>query len=129
MAALAFPGMDFAFLFEVDPRYADVVLEVDATPGTTSSASADPPHLVLHFETILHHEFGHTMALRHHYAEGQDTHVILPPPGETHCVMARNATEYCSACRAATNLDLNAHAEPRLGKVMQDFLHRYPQGY
>ena len=120
-----FPGYHFDFRYGVDPAatYAHAILGV---PGGSAASGRD---LYLHYETIFAHEFGHVVKVLHHYEDadlstiGKGLHF---PPGETGCVMDRNDTQYCSACRAALNLPLDADNSETASDVI---LARYPPGW
>jgi hypothetical protein len=127
MADAAYPGYHFDFRFGVDPAscYAHAILGL---PTNTSSTSGHT--MSLHFETIFNHEFGHVLNLRHHYdtdaATGTGQHF---PPGELGCIMDRNSQQFCSACRAAMNLPLDADNAAAADASSSAILDRYPPGW
>lgn len=123
MANLFFPGLDFEFHFGADPSTTDMQIVVGGL-GFTSSAGGDYGYL--YYETIFGHEFGHMLNVPHHYV-GNDTstHVFMPP-GEDKCIMARNSNQYCSGCKAAMHLDLDADNGTALSAITSDILDRYP---
>jgi hypothetical protein len=127
MAEAAYPGYHFDFRFGVDPAsaYAHAILGL---PTNTSSTSGHT--MSLHFETIFNHEFGHVVALRHHYdtdaATGTGQHF---PPGETGCIMDRTTSQFCSACRAALNVPLDADTGTAFSTASSAILSRYPAGW
>lgn len=121
-AALSFPGLNFEFLFGADPDKTDV--HVEAGPdGGYSTAGIN--YVYLYYETIFAHEFGHVLNILHHYEDDPSTHIHLPP-NEVHCIMARNANQYCSGCRAAMHLDLDADNGAEISALSDDILSRVP---
>jgi hypothetical protein len=123
MATLSFPSLNFEFLFGVDSTTTDMLVEVGGI-GMTSHAGGN--YAYLYYETIFGHEFGHVLNIAHHYPGADITTRIYMPPGEDYCVMARNSNQYCSGCRAAMHLDLNADTGTELSTVSGDILSRYP---
>ncbi len=127
MAEPAYPGYHFEFRFGVDPAscYAHAILGL---PSTTSSTTGRT--MSLHFETIFNHEFGHVLNLRHHYdtdaTTGTGQHF---PPGESGCIMDRNADQFCSACRAALNIPLDVDTGNAFNVAASAILARYPPGW
>jgi hypothetical protein len=123
-----FPGYHFAFSYGEDAgaTYAHAVLGV---PGNSSTNGRT---MQLHYETILPHEFGHVVKVLHHYDDadlstiGRGLHF---PPGESGCVMDRNDEQYCSACRAALNVPLDADNAQASGAASSAILARYPPGW
>ncbi len=123
MATLAYPGLDFEFLFGADPATTDMLVEVGGI-GATSHAGGN--YAYLYYETIFGHEFGHILNIPHHYPGADTSTTIFMPPGEDHCVMARNSNQYCSGCRAAMHLNLDADTSVALSAITSDILSRYP---
>jgi hypothetical protein len=128
MAEPVFPGYRFNFHYGIDPAaaYAHAILGV---PGDSHTSGRD---VYLHYETIFNHEFGHVLKVLHHYDDadlstiGKGLHF---PPGETGCVMDRNEEQYCSACRAALNVPLDADNGEAAGAASSAILARYPRGW
>lgn len=106
---------------------ADVVYEVRGS-GTTSQAfpGESPPRVYLYYEPILGHEFGHILNVPHHYIGSDIANPVHLPPGETKCVMARNASTYCSGCRAAMHLDPFVDHGAAILAISSDINSRYP---
>ncbi len=81
----------------------------------------------LYFETIFNHEFAHVMQVRHHYdstAEiGNGNHM---PPGETQCIMDRNSSQFCSACRTALSIPLDIDNDATINAASAEIRDRYP---
>ena len=130
-ARLTFPGMDFRFSPGSDFTGAELLLELKgAEPKQFAEYGGNYMHL--NVETLFGHEFGHTMNLQHHYEDDDEGKPIFEPtlwmpPGEgDQCVMARKGVEYCSGCRAALALDLNAANAGGIDKIGQDLLSHYP---
>lgn len=121
----AFPNYRFQFSETADPAtsYAHAIL---AHPGTSSGAGGV---MQLHYETIVNHEFGHLMAIPHHYPGSDGGSGLHFPPGENLCVMDRNSSEYCSACRTALNVPLDANNSAVIDAAAADILSRYPPGW
>lgn len=128
MADLQFPGYHFDFRLGRDTpgAYAQAVL---AHPGTSNA----PGRIVyLHFETIFGHEFGHVLKVLHHYSDADINTIgtgLHFPPGERGCVMDRNENEYCSACRAALNVPLDADNDDAINAIGNVILTKYPPGW
>ena len=123
LATQSFPGLNFDFLFGADPATTDMQVVVGGN-GVVSHAGGN--YAYLYYETIFGHEFGHILNVPHHYAGNDVANPIFLPPGENHCVMARNSNQYCSACRAAMHLDLNADTSAAVSAAMSDISGRYP---
>lgn len=123
MATLSFPDLEFEFLFGVDPATTDMLVEVGGLGGTSQAGGN---YAYLYYETIFGHEFGHILNIPHHYPGADTSTTIFLPPGEDHCVMARNSNQYCSGCRAAMHLNLNADTSAELSAIASDILSRYP---
>jgi hypothetical protein len=123
MGNLSFPGLSFEFLFGADPATTDMLVEVGGIGGTSYAGGN---YAYLYYETIFGHEFGHILNIPHHYPGADITQMIFMPPGEDKCVMARNSNQYCSGCRAAMHLDLNADTSNELSVVSSNILVRYP---
>lgn len=125
-ADLSYPSFAFNFVFGGDPAtsYANVIA---GTASLVSYQSGNDVHL--HYETIFAHEFGHVMYLLHHYYVTPGDAPQTLPPGETACIMARNAVQWCSACRTALCLPLDADHEAEITTAMEDISQRYPPGF
>ncbi len=123
MATLDFPGLDFEFHFGADPATTDMLIEVGGLGGTSQAGGN---YAYLYYETIFGHEFGHVLNIPHHYPGSDVSTKIFLPPGEDTCVMARNSNQYCSGCRAAMHLDLDADTSAQLSAITSDILSRYP---
>lgn len=123
LAMLGFPNLDFDFLFGADPTTTDVAVTIG---GRSSTSTAGGSSMYLYYETIFCHEFGHILEVQHHYINNDIANPVHLPPGENECVMARNSTEYCSGCRAAMHLDLDADNASALSTAMSDISSRYP---
>lgn len=129
MAEPAYPGYHFDFRFGVDPAsaYAHAILGI---PTNLSHASGRDVYL--YYETIFNHEFGHVLKLLHHYEDsdlstmGKGLHF---PPGESGCIMDRNAEQFCSACRAAMNIPLDVDTGDAGNIASSAILSRYPPGW
>ncbi len=124
MAEGAYPG--YSFSFNYGGRAAGVSANVVAgTAGTTSYASGSTVYL--YYETIFNHEFAHVMKLPHHYGSSGDTgggsHM---PPGESKCLMDRNSSLFCSGCKAALGIPLDANSSSAVDSAIRDILSRYP---
>jgi hypothetical protein len=121
----AFPGyhVDISPRHEVSRAYARIELghPVSEQVGRT---------MRVRYETIVNHEFGHVMGIGHHYPGidrlGSGMHF---PPGERGCTMDRDRNQYCSACRTALNVPLDADHEAAIREAMDLILARYPPGY
>ena len=126
MGDVMFPGYRFDFRLGRDTpgAYAQAVL---GYPGTSNAPGR---MLYLHYETIFGHEFGHTMQVLHHHdtdeAMGTGQHF---PPGERGCTMDRNESQYCSACRAALNVQLDVDNWAAIDSAIGVILDRYPPGW
>lgn len=121
----AFDGyhLDFSESLAPADAYAQAIL------GTPDSATGGNV-MSLHFETILNHEFGHVMGIPHHYDTLDDVGDGLHfPPGESGCVMDRNRSEYCSACRTALNVPLDVNNTAAIDAAITAILDRYPSGW
>ncbi|GJM16686.1 MAG: hypothetical protein DHS20C13_20130 [Thermodesulfobacteriota bacterium] len=123
MGSFQFPGLNFEFLFGANPANTDMLIEVGGIGGTSHAGGN---YAYLYYETIFGHEFGHVLAVPHHYPGDDYLTNIFLPPGEEHCTMARNSNQYCSGCRAAMHLDLDADTSSELSIVTSDILGRYP---
>jgi hypothetical protein len=126
MANPAYPGYHILFHKGDDPTaYTRAILgQVDGT----SFAGADGVHL--HYETIFDHEFGHILHLLHHYDTLETIGAGLHfPPGEAHCTMDRDTSEFCSACSTALNLPLDVHNAAAIDAAALAILVRYPPGW
>lgn len=123
MATLAFPGLNFEFLFGADPATTDMLVEVGGLGGTSHAGGN---YAYLYYETIFGHEFGHILNIPHHYPGADTSTTIFMPPGEELCVMARNSSQYCSGCKAAMHLDLDADTSVECSAIASDILSRYP---
>ena len=126
MANAEFPGYTFDFSLNHLPSsaYGQTVL---GHPGWSHASGTT---VVLHYETIFGHEFGHVLGLLHHYDDddsiGKGQHF---PPGERGCTMDRTEPQFCSACRTALNLPLNVDNWTEINAAMDDILTRYPPGW
>lgn len=106
MAEAMFPGYDFNFVFEgnTETSYANVIAGIP-----TNFSRAQGKNIWLYREAIFHHEFGHVMGLGHHYDTdddiGEGTHM---PPGDTECILDKSGYLWCSACRTALGIPLDA---------------------
>ena len=124
MASGAFVGYQFNFVFggNTATSYANVIAGL--AQNTSYSTGKD---VYLFFETIFNHEFGHRMGLQHHYDNttqvGDGMHM---PPGESKCIMDRNSTMFCSACRTSLGIPLNVTDTSAMDAAMSDILSRYP---
>lgn len=123
MGTLAFPGLSFEFLFGADPATTDMLVEVGGLGGTSHAGGN---YAYLYYETIFNHEFGHILNIPHHYLGADVSTKIFMPPGEDYCVMARNSNQYCSGCRAAMHLNLEADTSAKLSAITSDIISRYP---
>lgn len=128
MAEPVFPGYRFAFLYGANPAntYAHAIL------GVAGNSFASGRTVRLHYETIFNHEFGHVLNVAHHYNDADLSTIgkgLNFPPGESGCVMDRNAQEYCSACRTALNIPLDASNAQAAGAASSAILQRYPPGW
>jgi hypothetical protein len=128
MAEASYPGYRFNFRSGADPAstYAHAILGV---PGNSHNSGRN---VYLHYETIFDHEFGHVLKLLHHYDDsdlstiGKGLHF---PPGESGCIMDRNLGQFCSACRTALNLPLDANPGDPPNTAATAILARYPPGW
>lgn len=124
MAQDVYPGYNFSFVFDgnTSTSYANIIA---GTASTTSYSSGK--NVYLYYETIFNHEFGHTMKILHHYDTvsemGTGKHM---PPGETQCLMDRNSSLYCSACRTALGIPLDISYATTSDAALLDILDRYP---
>jgi hypothetical protein len=129
MADGSFPGYHFDFRFGADPTstYGRVVA------GHVGTSYADYRTVYLHYETIFGHEFGHVLNVLHHYTDGDEDRTMGRglhfPPFERGCIMDRNEDQYCSACRAALNIPLDATTSAASDQADNDILSRYPPGW
>ena len=124
MAQGAYPGYNFNFEFlgNTTTSYANIIA---GTAGTTSYSLGK--NVYLYFETIFNHEFGHTMNLLHHYdLTSQIGNGMHMPPGETQCIMDRNSTLFCSACRTSLGIPLDIFDTTAMDAAMTNILSRYP---
>jgi hypothetical protein len=127
-AEVSYPGYRFDFRYGVDPgsTYAHAILGV---PGDSHNSGRD---VYLHYETIFAHEFGHVLKLLHHYDDADLSTVgkgLHFPPGESGCLMDRNSGQFCSACRTALNIPLDANPEEPPDPAGDAILARYPPGW
>jgi hypothetical protein len=123
MATLAFPGLNFEFLYGADPATTDMLIEVGGLGGI-SRAGGNQGYL--YYETIFGHEFGHFLNIPHHYPGADTSTQIFMPPGEDKCVMARNSNQYCTGCKAAMHLNLDVDTSAGLAVITGDIMSRYP---
>ena len=120
----AYPTYVFNFLFNGDTNasYANAVAGIP-----TNSSYASGKNMYLYYETIINHEFGHVMGILHHYdtvAEvAQGDHM---PPGDSRCIMDRNDSQFCSACRTALNLPLDVDNSAVISAASTNIFSRYP---
>lgn len=123
-AELAYAGYDLEFIFDGDTTtsYANVIAGIP-----TNSSHASGKDVFLYYELIFNHEFGHVMGVPHHYDTlaqiGTGQHM---PPGEVGCLMDRNRSEYCSACRTALFIPLNVDNAASIDSVGTVIHSRYP---
>jgi len=123
LAEKEIPSLKFDFRFGADPADTNFALKIRGL-GTTSGNF--PEYIYVYNEPIFSHEWSHVIFLKHHY-EGTDTsNKIFLPPGETLCIQARNHNQFCSGCRAAMHLDLNAENGSEIDQIAGDFIDRYP---
>ncbi|MEN8181148.1 MAG: hypothetical protein ABFS46_01285 [Myxococcota bacterium] len=127
LGELTFPPIGFWTVFNGDAAVSDVVVEVRGG-GTTSQAflNESPRRVYLYYEAIFGHEFGHVLDVPHHYIGSDVSNPVHLPPGETKCVMARNASMYCSGCRTAMHLDQYVDNSAAVGGISSDINSRYP---
>ncbi len=124
LAEGCYAGYDFRFIFNGDTAasYANVVAGIP-----TNSSHASGNIVYLYYETIFNHEFGHVMGVPHHYDTidqvGDGLHM---PPGDTRCLMDRNCSQYCSACRTALHIQLDVDNEAAISAASDEIHHRYP---
>lgn len=124
MAEGAYPGYTFDIVYEGDTvtSYANIIAGI-----AVNFSYAFGKDVYLYYETIFNHEFGHVMELPHHYDTvaqiGDGLHM---PPGDTQCIMDRNSTMYCSACRTALGIPLDVTDTTDMDAAMNDILSRYP---
>lgn len=121
---LTYPGYDFAFSFNGDPA-TSFATAIAGIP--TNSSQAVGSTVYLYYEGIFTHEFAHVLGVLHHYDSvatiGNGEHM---PPGETKCLMDRNSSQFCSACRTALDLALNVDNGPAISGALQNINMRYP---
>ena len=104
-ARAAYPGYNFNFVFNgnTGSSYANVIAGI---PNNMSYSYGKDVYL--YHEGIFNHEFGHTMGLPHHYDSmatvGDGQHMATGDGGG--CIMDRNSSEFCSACRTSLGLPL-----------------------
>lgn len=127
LGELVFDPLEFWIVPGAALASSDLVIEVRGQ-GTTSQAfpAETPPRVYLYYEPILGHEFGHILNVQHHYIGNDTANLVHLPPGETQCVMARNASTYCSGCRTAMHLDQYADHSAAFTTVASDINARYP---
>ena len=123
-AELVYPGYDFQFIFNGDTEtsYANVVAGIPPTNNSHASGKT----VYLYYERIFNHEFGHLMGIYHHYDGDNYFEAKYLPPGESECLMARNSSQWCSACRTALLMPLDVDNSVEIaaaGAVISD---RYP---
>jgi hypothetical protein len=124
MAQGTYPGYNFNIVFNgnTSTSYANIIAGI---AGTTSYSYYK--NVYLYYETIFNHEFAHTMKLPHHYDSiGDVGNGMHMPPGETQCIMDRNLTLLCSACRTAIGVPLDVFNTSAMDAAMSDILSRYP---
>ncbi len=121
MAKGAYPGYNFNFVFNGGSGYANVIA---GTAGTTSYASGKSVYL--YYETIFNHEFAHVMRIPHHYGTSGVGDGGNMPPGDSKCLMDRTATLFCSGCKTALRIPLDAVSTASVDGAMNDILSRYP---
>ena len=121
---LTYPGYDFRVLLGADPAttYGAIIAGIP-----TNASHQDGRNVYLYYEAILHHEFGHVLALQHHY-EGLETvgDGLHMPPGDTGCIMDRNSSQFCSACRTALNIPLDTNNAAAITSAIDAIADRYP---
>ncbi len=127
LAELVFPPIGSWTVFGADPAASDVAIVVRGAGATSQAFPGDtPPRVYLYFEPILGHEFGHVLLVPHHYIGSDAANPVFLPPGETQCVMARNASMYCSGCRTAMHLDPYVDNTAAFTAIASDLNARYP---
>ena len=120
----AYAGYDFEVLFGADPSttYGAIVAGIP-----TNASHAAGRTVYVYYETILLHELGHVLALQHHYDSletiGDGLHM---PPGDTACIMDRNSSQFCSACRTALNIPLDVNNAAAISSAASVIADRYP---
>ena len=123
-ANLAFPGYELDFVFEGGEisSYANVIAGIPANNSNVSGKSVN-----LYYESIFNHEFANFIGVAHHYDTldeiGDGNHM---PPGESCCIMDRNANQFCSACRTALHIPLDIDNESEIIAAGQVISSRYP---
>lgn len=124
MAELCYPGFNIEFIYNGDPiaSYANAVAGIP-----TNSSHASGKSVYLHYETIFDHEFAHVLGIAHHYDNDDETgdgnHM---PPGEFGCLMDRNRSQFCSACRTALHIPLDVDNAVALDVAIGEIRDRYP---
>lgn len=126
MADLTYPGYHFDFSLGLTPStsYARAILgQVDRTSSGVGGI------VRLHYEGIFGHEFGHLLAVIHHYEGDTGGSGLHFPPGESLCIMDRNSNQYCSACRTALNLPLDVNNRTEIDAAIANINSRNPPGW
>ncbi len=124
MAQGTYPNYNFKFILNgnTSSSYANIIA---GTAGTTSYTYGR--NIYLYYETIFNHEFSHVMKLPHHYDStgdiGNGKHM---PPGVAQCIMDRNSSLLCSACRTALGIPLDLDDTSAMDAALNDILSRYP---
>ncbi len=126
MMNYSYPGKQFLFFSVGDVSKAFAVANLGIP---TNNSFTDTEHnMFLYFETIMPHEFAHVLGLHHHYDTDQEIGFgYHMPPGESTCLMDRNSQQFCSACRMAIGLDLNADNSGAIYTAIENILNRYPK--
>ena len=73
----------------------------------------------------FNHEFAHVMGILHHYDNndqvGDGNHM---PPEEFGCLMDRNQSQFCSACRTALHIPLDVDNGAALDLALDEIVVR-----
>jgi hypothetical protein len=123
LLTLAFPGFDFDLHY--DGAFSSTAV-FNIYLGAPNPSHVGGTDIYLHWETIAAHEFGHPFGIEHHYPDDTITTSINLPPGETRCTMARNSTQYCSACRTAMGIPLDVDTATELEELEDSINSHYP---